>query len=272
MATLVCFHAHPDDEAITTGGLMRKASDAGHNVVLVVATRGEQGEVQPDSLSPGEELWQRRVTEVAESAEILGAKPPLFLGYEDSGMMGESSNDNPSCFWKADVQEAATKLAAILSDVEADVLTIYDEHGLYGHPDHIQVHHVGLQAARLAGLEAVFEATSNRTEAITNIEALRTRIEANNGDVSELPDPSEFEDFGVAEQDLAYVIDVSEQIEHKRASLRAHKTQVSEQSFFLDTTDAEFADLFGREWFAIPGQRGTGGPAKVEFLPGLETA
>ena len=271
MATLVCFHAHPDDEAITTGGLMRKASDAGHEVVLVIATRGEQGEVQPGTLAPGEELWQRRVAEVTESAKILGAKPPLFLGYEDSGMMGEDSNENSACFWKADVAEAAQKLASILTDVKADAVTIYDEHGLYGHPDHIQVHHVGKEAARIAGIGNVFEATSNRTEAIANIKDLRSRIEANGGDTSELPDPDEFEAFGVAEEDLAYVIDVSAQVDVKRASLRAHKTQVSEQSFFLDTSDEEFASLFGREWFALPGQTDTGGPQQVDFLPGLET-
>ena len=61
MATLVCFHAHPDDECIATGGVMRKAHDEGHRVVLVVATRGEHGEVDEGFLDPGEELWQRRV-------------------------------------------------------------------------------------------------------------------------------------------------------------------------------------------------------------------
>ena len=45
MATLVSFHAHPDDECISCGGVMRKAADEGHRVVLVVATRGEHGEV-----------------------------------------------------------------------------------------------------------------------------------------------------------------------------------------------------------------------------------
>lgn len=272
MATLVCFHAHPDDEAITTGGLMRKASDAGHDVVLVVATRGEQGEIEPGTLGPDEELWQRRVVEVSESAELLGARPPIFLGYEDSGMMGEPANDNPSCFWKADVSAAAQRLAAILADVDADVLTIYDPHGLYGHPDHIQVHRVGVEAARLAGIEAVFEATSNRTGAVAGIDKLRARIEAAGGDTSELPDPTEFEDFGVAEADLAYVIDVSEYLDVKRAALRVHKTQVSEQSFFLEISDQEFSELFGQEWFAIPGQTGTGGPKLIDLLPGLETS
>ena len=45
MATLVTLHAHPDDEAIATGGTMAKAAAAGHRVILVVATKGEHGEV-----------------------------------------------------------------------------------------------------------------------------------------------------------------------------------------------------------------------------------
>ena len=88
MSTLVVFHAHPDDEAIATGGTMAKAAAAGHRVVLVVATRGERGEVAEGYLEPGEELWQRRVEETHAAAAVLGASRVEFLGYVDSGMVG----------------------------------------------------------------------------------------------------------------------------------------------------------------------------------------
>ncbi|MGH3624095.1 MAG: PIG-L deacetylase family protein, partial [Sciscionella sp.] len=107
MATLVSFHAHPDDECIACGGVMRKAFEEGHRVVLVVATRGEHGEVQDGFLAGGEQLWRRRVTETHASAEILGAQRVEFLGYTDSGMMGESTNDEPGSFWTASVEQAA---------------------------------------------------------------------------------------------------------------------------------------------------------------------
>jgi LmbE family N-acetylglucosaminyl deacetylase len=162
MATLVSFHAHPDDECIACGGIIRKAAEEGHRVVLVVATRGEQGEVPEGFLNPGEELWQRRVAETHASAEILGAQRVEFLGYTDSGMMGTPANDAPGSFWTAPVDEAAKKLAALLEEERAEVVTCYDEHGGYGHPDHIQVHRVGLRAAELAGTERVFQATINR--------------------------------------------------------------------------------------------------------------
>src|SRR5205823_3297764 len=82
MGTLVSFHAHPDDEAISTGGTLAKAADDGHRVVLVFATRGEHGEVDDGFLDPGEELWQRRVQETNRAAEIEGAARVEFLGYE----------------------------------------------------------------------------------------------------------------------------------------------------------------------------------------------
>src|SRR5690348_17455397 len=162
MATMVSFHAHPDDECIACGGVIRKASEEGHRVVLVVATRGERGEVPDGLLADGEELWQRRVAETHASAEILGAQRVEFLGYIDSGMMGTPANAAPGSFWTAPVDEAAKKLAAILDEERADVLTCYDDNGGYGHPDHIQVHRVGMRAAELAGTARVFQNTMNR--------------------------------------------------------------------------------------------------------------
>src|SRR5262245_15386729 len=131
MATLVSFHAHPDDECIACGGVIRKAHEDGHRVVLVVATRGELGEIPEGFLDEGEELWERRILETQASADILGIDRVEFLGYTDSGMIGEPTNDNPGTFWTADVEEAAAKLAAILTDENAEVLTVYDDHGAY---------------------------------------------------------------------------------------------------------------------------------------------
>jgi LmbE family N-acetylglucosaminyl deacetylase len=162
MATLVSFHAHPDDESIACGGVMRKASEEGHRVVLVVATRGERGEVAEGFLEEGEELWQRRVAETQAAAAILGVHRVEFLGYTDSGMMGTPANTLPGSFWTAPVDEAAKKLAAILAEEQADVLTCYDDNGGYGHPDHIQVHRAGMRAAELAGTRRVFQNTMNR--------------------------------------------------------------------------------------------------------------
>lgn len=245
---------------------MAKASAAGHRVILVCATRGEQGEPQPGVLEPGEVLWTRRVVELAESAKLLGAEAPIFLDYEDSGMMDDPANENPACFWQADVEEASARLAAILTEVDADVLTIYDDHGLYGHPDHIQVHRVGLRAAELADVDHVYEATVNRTRALESMSAMAAEMEADGVDA---PSADDFDEFGVEEHNLTHVIDVTGQLTEKRAAMEVHRSQISEQSFFLYLPPERFAQVFANEWFATPGVTDTGGPTEVDLLPGL---
>lgn len=270
MATLVCFHAHPDDEAISTGGLMAKAAAAGHRVVLVCATRGEQGEPQEGVLDEGEALWERRMVELAESAKLLGAEEPRWLGYEDSGMMDEATNDNPACFWQADHDEAVARFQAILEEVDADVVTIYDDHGGYGHPDHIRVHTVGLAAARAAGIEGVYEATMNRTAIKAMREASPESFTDPDNDNDEDDDGFDIETVGTAAEDIAYRVDVADAVAAKRAAMVAHRSQIGPDSMFLSMPDEMFAAAFGSEWFNIPGRVSNGnGPIDVEILPGL---
>jgi LmbE family N-acetylglucosaminyl deacetylase len=248
MATLVTFHAHPDDESIATGGTMARAADEGHRVVLVVATRGEHGEVDDGFLEPGEALWQRRVKETGASAAILGVARVEFLGYVDSGMVGTPENDAPESFWQADVEEAAARLAAILTEEAADVLTVYDENGVYGHPDHIQVHRVGVRAAELAGTPRVYMNTVNKDfvrRAMAEAAAGGVGMPADGaGDV----DFDEF-DMGVTEDRITTTVDVRPWLGRKRASMAAHASQISETSFFLAMPPEYFENGFGQEWF-----------------------
>ena len=263
MATLVSFHAHPDDECIACGGTIRKAAEEGHRVVLVVATRGEQGQVPEGFLNPGEELWQRRVIETYASAEILGAQRVEFLGYTDSGMMGTPANEAPGSFWTAPVDEAAKKLAALLEEERAEVLTCYDEHGGYGHPDHIQVHRVGLRAAELAGTRRVFQATINRDHILRGRELFADPTAEADLEASDIDD----DDLGIPESIITAAVDVTSYLGHKRRAMRAHASQISEQSFFLAMPDDAFAYGFGTEWFIREGQ----GPGitETDLLAGL---
>jgi len=251
--TLVCFHAHPDDETLGTGGTMALAADAGHRVVLVVATRGERGEIRPGVLDEGEQLALRRSAETHASATELGVDRIEFLGYVDSGMMGEATNDEPWTFWQADVDAAARRLAVILAEEQADTLTIYDDNGGYGHPDHIQVHRVGVRAAELAGTAEVYEATMNRTEMVRMFAEMKERgITLGEGEDGP-PDLDQEPDFGVSEERLTHRVDVTRWLPTKRASMRAHASQISESSFFLAMPDEVFARAFGVEWFTRRG-------------------
>ncbi len=144
--TVVSFHAHPDDESLLTAGTLARAAADGHRVVLVVATAGEAG-LAADASG----LGGRRTRELADSARAIGATRVEVLGYPD-GRFGD-----------IDPEIAAARLAEILREERADVLTTYDRAGGYGHPDHVQVHRVGRRAAELAGTPVVLEATIDRT-------------------------------------------------------------------------------------------------------------
>lgn len=255
---MVNIHAHPDDEAIATSGTMMKAADEGHRVVLVVATKGEQGEVAPDALSPGVSLGERRAEETYDAAEIIGTHRVEFLGYEDSGMAGDEANDNPACFWQADFDEAVERVAGILAEESADVLTVYDDHGGYGHPDHIQVHRVGVEAARQAGVERVFYVTMNRTQIKRQMAEVESFAEALEEMDAEQLERFEGDDFGTEEADITHAVDVSAYLERKRAAMLAHASQITDESFFGSMTDEQFADAFGTEWFVAPGPPRTG--------------
>ena len=262
MATLVCFHAHPDDEAIATGGTMAKAAAAGHRVVLVLATRGEEGEQVPGVVRHGEDLGEVRERETRRSAALLGCHRVVFLGYRDSGMAGTPANDAPESFTQADEFEAARCLAGILATEGADVLTIYDEHGGYGHPDHVAVHRVGTRAAELAGTPRVYWATMNRDqirEMVAAAERAGTPIDA------ERSERADSEEFGLPDAEITHAIDVRDALDLKRAAMAAHASQIPPDSFFLTLGDEQFAAAFGTEWFVRPGHPRNGPQADDLF-------
>jgi len=254
MGVIVSFHAHPDDEAIATGGSLAKAADEGHRVVLVWATQGENGEIAKDFDTGDEELGQHRVREAARAAEVLGAARHEFLGYRDSGMMGTPENDDPRSFWQADVEQAAEQLAAILREENADVLTIYDDNGGYGHPDHIQVHRVGKRAAELAGTPRVYESTISREVAMEGFKRMYDE-----GLLPPTEDWDESVEFGKPDALITTEIDVSAQIDRKRRAMEAHPSQIPADSWFLSLPTDVFRQVFASEWYIREGIEPTGG-------------
>ena len=252
MATLVCFHAHPDDECISTGGTMARAASLGHRVVLVVATGGEYGE-SPADLLEGESLADRRRVETLASAERLGVHRVEFLGYTDSGMTGWEQNTNAGAFCNAPVEEAGARLAAILTEEQASTLTIYDWHGNYGHPDHIAVHRVGRRAAELASTPNVYEATMNRDAVVRFMDAAKQAGQEVDFDPNQTDDGNP---FGMSENELTTSIDVVQFIDAKRNAMKAHASQITDSSFFLQMPPEGFAAAFGTEWFIRVGAPG----------------
>jgi LmbE family N-acetylglucosaminyl deacetylase len=258
MATLVFFHAHPDDEAIATGGTMAAASAAGHRVVLVLATDGALG----TPLVGGSSLAEVRRAEALAAAKILGAARVEFLGYRDSGEAGDPGNDDPRCFWRADVDGAAGRLAGILRDEGAEALTIYDATGVTGHPDHLQVHRVGTRAAellRLAGGSSsggdltVYQCTLAQSQ-LERLRAWNTSVGTVRPPAGELGVPT-----GTPEEAIATAVDVREWVHLKRAAMAAHASQIPAGHFMIAMPSEVFEQVWGRECY-LRSDSGGGGP------------
>ena len=147
--TLMTVNGHPDDETVTAGGVMARYAAEGLRVVCVVATRGELGEIVDPALDTPDN--QARLGSIREQelqralAELHPAIEHVFLGYRDSGMMGEPSNGDPASFWSADVDEATGRLVRVVREVQPDVMVGPNRFGNDGHPDHIR-------AAQIAAL------------------------------------------------------------------------------------------------------------------------
>ena len=243
MATLVSFHAHPDDETVLCGGTLYLAAQACHRIVLVCATDGERGEYPDGLLEPGESLAERRRLELADAARILGIARVVHLGYRDSGMLGSPGNADTDSFHAADLERAANRLAAVLTEEAAQLLTIYDHHGTYDHPDHVKVHRVGVRAAELAGTPEVLEATLCRDR----IARMRAHVDPA-ADQSRV-EGTEEDTIGLPESELNTRVDLGPALDIKRAALAAHASQYPDESFFRQLPDEAFAIGFGTEWY-----------------------
>ncbi len=255
MATIVYCHAHPDDEASQTSGVLARAAAEGHRVVVVFATNGDHGEVAADAVE-GETVADHRRREAAASAAALGLARVAWLGYADSGMAGWDQNDHEDSLHRADLDEAASRLAAVVDEERADVLIGYDWHGGYGHPDHVKVHHVARRAAELAAARPrLLESTMNRTEMVRFMEIGR----AAGMDVDDFDPEQPMDDgnpFGSTEDEITWRVDVSAYLDRKRASLEAHRSQATDIESFLSMPPEVFAAFFGHEHLIEPGVDG----------------
>ena len=132
-------------------------------------------------------------------------------------MTGWEQNHDPASFLQADVDEAAERLAEILREEHADVLTVYDWHGNYGHPDHIKVHTVGHRAGELAGVERVFEATMNRDHIIRMMEMARAAgAQLGDDDFDPNDGADDGNPMGMSEAEITHAVDVTAHLAAKR--------------------------------------------------------
>jgi LmbE family N-acetylglucosaminyl deacetylase len=244
---LLCVHAHPDDEAIWTGGVLARWTDRGGEAAVVTCTDGEASAAAADAAGT-------RLAELARSLELLGAGPPRLLGYKDSGL---PAGDDPASFWRAEVDEAVGRLVGHVRDLRPDVLVGYDAVGLYGHPDHVQAHRVALLAAEAAASPALYRQAGPacpppRVYLVTvprSVIRLASRELASLGLLAGLRLGADADDLGTPDQRVTTTVDVRPWLDRKWAAMRAHASQFGPGSPLERLPEPLRAALLGTEWF-----------------------
>jgi LmbE family N-acetylglucosaminyl deacetylase len=260
---LVTLHAHPDDEAIFTGGTILRAVRAGWRVVVVVATEGDRG------LGSGRpDLGAQRRDETLAAALVLGVERVEFLGYGDSGYVNPSGGDSQvgtasaralrsGTLAATHVDAVAAVVRRILVEEGAVALTSYDDNGIYGHIDHVLVHEIAVRSVEGTSCEH-YESTLSKS-------ALRQlRIELmERGMVAESWPPLLAEQLGVEDGPGLVTVDVTGQLDDKLAAVATHSSQLLEATNFMGLPAGAFHHLLGTEWFRVA-RRGRG--AFLEML------
>jgi LmbE family N-acetylglucosaminyl deacetylase len=265
--TLVCVHAHPDDEALFTAGITSHYGDLGYRIVLVTCTNGQLGfddDGRPglDPLHDSESTRARRAGELQRAAVVAGISRVITLGFDDSGMKGWAQNDRPSAFMNADVDAVGATLAAIFDEVHADVVVTYDENGFYGHPDHIMANVVTRRALDTATspqrLYYPVVPTSVLSEFVSGARANNVFLPAWVLDAG----------LGVNDDLVAATMDVRAFAKRKQLAIATHASQV-DNSELVTMSEELFTLIFGTEYYQRAWSRDVTTDDKTDLFGGL---
>jgi N-acetyl-1-D-myo-inositol-2-amino-2-deoxy-alpha-D-glucopyranoside deacetylase len=259
--------------------MARYAAEGAH-VTLVTCTLGERGEVIPPELAhlTGAALGQHRRRELTAAMAELGVQDFRLLGgagrYSDSGMMGLPDNDDPACFWRADVDEAAARLVEVIREVRPQVLVTYDGNGGYGHPDHIQAHRVAMRAAELSAeagspIPKVYWNRVPRPVVEESFARLRDDLPglpfAKAATVDDVPGV-------VAEERITAAIDGTAHAAAKAAAMRAHATQITvAEPYFVLSNELAQPILTTEYYELVRGEQGSA-ERETDLFAGVEEA
>jgi len=250
--TLMAVHAHPDDEASSTGGVLAKYSAEGVRTVVVTCTNGEFGDA-PGQVKPGTDghdeqvVAQLRLSELRESCKILGVTNLELLGYHDSGMPDWDYRNRPDAFCNVPQELVAARIVSLIEQYRPQIVISYDPDGAYQHPDHVHAARSAAAAVASSGLPAKFYQTAMRRSDWGKVmQALREAGE----DVGEWdePTPEVVRQMEEEERRITTTIDIHDLLGVKRDALMAHASQI-EDSWFSKIPPEIAAQAFGRESF-----------------------
>lgn len=271
--TMMAIHAHPDDEASSTGGVLATYSAQGVRTVVVTCTNGEFGDA-PGGIKPGQDghdeqaVAQQRLAELSKSCEILGVTHLETLGYHDSGMVEWEYKALPSAFCNVPLDTVSARIVALIEQYRPQVLITYDDKGPYQHPDHVHASRAAQQAfaqsvALAKGGPAKLYLSAMRSSTWKEIfDALREAGEEV-PDWDE-PDPEVARMAAESEARITTTVDIRPVLGRKRDALFAHSSQIQE-SFFSKLPESVTEVAFGHETF-IKAEDATGSPVPEDDL------
>lgn len=268
MKTLLLVHAHPDDESILTGGVIARAHLDGHRVVLVTATRGEQGEIQridglpADESASRERLAQLRTQELLAACEILGVDRFELLDYRDSGMNHVTEHD-PRSLHAAPLADVAGRIAEVMREELPDVVVTYSADGTYEHPDHRKAHSATIAA--LDGLASEGWQPSKVYLHAVPRSFVNTVLDAARAAGIELPEGLA-QISGIPDEEITTMVDVYDVLDRKLAACVAHRSQMHSGLAMATMAADIFVPAFGVERFVLNrGVLGTESPEPSLF-------
>jgi LmbE family N-acetylglucosaminyl deacetylase len=269
--TMMAVHAHPDDEASSTGGVLAAYSAQGIRTVVVTCTNGEFGDA-PGGIKPGQDghdeqaVAQQRLAELRKSIEILGVTNLELLGYHDSGMPDWEYKDRPDAFCNIPVADVAARITGLIEHYRPQVLITYDDSGPYQHPDHV---HASLSAQRAfaeSGIPAKLYLSAMRSSDWRKIwDTLREQgVEVPTWE----PDPERERMAAESEARITTDVDIRSVVARKRDALFAHSSQIQD-SWFSQLPEDVAEMVFGFEHF-IRAADSTGAPLpETDLFTGL---
>jgi N-acetyl-1-D-myo-inositol-2-amino-2-deoxy-alpha-D-glucopyranoside deacetylase len=235
MQPLLALFAHPDDETFSAAGVMAAAAERGVPVTVISATRGEAGESSIAGLDDPERLGVVRERELREAMRQIGVSDVRLLGYRDSGMAGSPSAEHPRAFIRAPVETVAASLVSDIRSVRPQAILTFGPEGLYGHPDHLHMHHGALHAIEIAADPSYRRGRGSsepwQTPALYFVafprEDMLAVFDRPNSPLRSLPAEAR-EHVGTPRSQITHTINIKPWAESKRAAIAAHRTQTAD--------------------------------------------
>jgi LmbE family N-acetylglucosaminyl deacetylase len=251
--TLMAVHAHPDDEAVSTGGILHKYSGMGVRTVLVTCTGGEFGDgdggVKPGQPGHEPEAVKRiRRLELEASCRQLRVSHLELLGYHDSGMVEWDRAGTPGSFAGSALSEEVDRLSRLIERYRPEVVVTYAEDGGYGHPDHIRTHEVTRGAVLATGIPNKLYYTVFPKSLAARVLRQMKQMGIDPWEVGELDFDPDDPPFGVADDLITSTIDVTEDVTAKLAAVRAHSSQM-DNAFFANLPSRVAPLILGHEHY-----------------------